>query len=234
MIVTPVSGVTQYGQGSFTTVNGQTHALGDVAFAVDESLHLPASSSPAPAPQSASATTPVLAPAMEPAAAVEVVPVAPAVSEAVTVPEPASAVDVVAASMPVAETVPAATPESASVAEPVPVVEVGVEPTPAPEAAPASEPVTSAEVVSVAPVSEPVPAADPMVTNLEPVVSTDPLADIMRQALSFNQWVASASTEVTAEPPIVFVANELITVDWQPPQAAGLVEPQRIAELQAA
>ncbi len=60
------------------------------------------------------------------------------------------------------------------------------------------------------------------------------MADIMRQALSFNQWVASASIEVTIEPPIVFVANELITLDWQQPQSAVVVDTQRVAELQPA
>jgi PIN domain nuclease of toxin-antitoxin system len=41
-VTTPVHGVTELGQSSFTTVDGKTHAVGDVAFEVDTTHTLPA------------------------------------------------------------------------------------------------------------------------------------------------------------------------------------------------
>jgi hypothetical protein len=40
-VSTPVHGVTELGQSSFTTVDGKTHAVGDVVFAVDATQTLP-------------------------------------------------------------------------------------------------------------------------------------------------------------------------------------------------
>ena len=40
-VTTPVHGVTELGQSSFTTVDGKTHAVGDVAFEVDATHKLP-------------------------------------------------------------------------------------------------------------------------------------------------------------------------------------------------
>ena len=76
----------------------------------------------------------------------------------------------------------------------------------------------------------------PVVTTTITEVSTtfDPLAAIMHQALSFNQWVASASFEVASEPPSVFVPNELITADWVQPELLALVESQRTVGAQPA
>ena len=76
----------------------------------------------------------------------------------------------------------------------------------------------------------------PVVTTTVTEVSTtiDPLAAIMHQALSFNQWVASASFDVASEPASAFVPNELITADWVQPELLALVESQRTAGAQPA
>ncbi|MEI8324708.1 MAG: cadherin-like domain-containing protein [Betaproteobacteria bacterium] len=131
-ISTPAQGVVQFGQASFTTVDGQTHAVGDVAFSVDASHRLPASASEAP-----------------------------------TAPASLSAAD-------------------------------------APRHAGGNPTARLAELYAV----------------------EDPQGHIMRQALLFNQWVTSACADMASEPPMGFVANDLLTADWVQPELLALAQSQ--------